>query len=99
VKVPDVVRIFNAGLDADQAARDELGIGNDIVALATLVENKRFVRDLLLAYRQEQQAQGRLPRAELRAALHRAFAAVEDDDLNALRTALLECADAIGRPR
>jgi hypothetical protein len=99
MKVPDVVHNFNAVLDADQAARDELGIGDDIVALATLVENKRFVRDILRAYHQEQQAQSKLPRAELRAALHRAFAAVEDDDLDALSAALLECADLIGRPR
>lgn len=98
-RVPDIVRVFNASLDADQAARDELGIGDDIVALATLVENKRFVRDILRAYHQEQQAQWRLPRTELRACLHRAFAAVEDDDLDAFTAAILECADLIGRPR
>ena len=76
-----------------------MGFGDDIVALAAMVEQKKFVRDVLAAYASELRAQTRLPRAELRAALHRAFAAVEEDDLDALTAAILDCSDAIGRPR
>jgi hypothetical protein len=98
VKVTDVTRAYHARLIAEREAMDELGYV-DLVEEHRLLEQTKLLRDILRAYHAELQAQSRLPRAELRGCLHRAFAAVEDDDLDALTAALLACADAIGRPR
>jgi hypothetical protein len=98
MKVTDVTAAYHARLKAEREAMDELGYV-DLVEEHRLLEQTRFIRDILAAYNDEQQAAWKLPRAELRACLHRAHAAIEEDDLDALSNALIECADLIGRPR
>jgi hypothetical protein len=98
MKVTDVTNAYHERLKAEREAMDELGYV-DLVEEHRLLEQTKLLRDILAAYHAELQAPWKLRRFELKAALHRAMAAVEDDDLHALTVALLECADVIGRPR
>ena len=65
---------------------------------AAAVDEMEALRDITAAYAAEVRAQWQLPRGEMKATLHRAFAAVEADDRAALSDALLEAAELLGRP-
>ena len=97
-KVTDVTNAYHARLKAEREALDELGYV-DLVEEHRLLEQTKLLRDILAAYHEELQAQWKLPRVELRAALHEAMAAVERDDLEGLTAAVLAVADALGGQR
>lgn len=76
-------------------ALDELGY-DDLAVEAGLVEELEVLEALGAAYLDELRAGLRLPRGELKAALHRGLAAIEDDDPAALGKALLTAANLLG---
>jgi hypothetical protein len=98
VNVADMIRARHAVLRERRRALDELGL-DDLVAHATLVEDLEFVRDVGAAYLEEINRRSFLPRPRLKAALYRALAAVEDDDVEALGAAVIEVADVLGGKR
>jgi hypothetical protein len=79
-------------------ARQELGY-DDLATEALAVEEREFLLRILEAHRDELRAQWRLPRGEIKAALHEAIAAVERDDLEGLSAAVLRVADVLGGQR
>jgi hypothetical protein len=99
VNVADVLRKEHQRITAERQAVDELGLGDDVVRQAEFVERLRFVRDVYAAYRDELARQWKLPRSELKAALHEAMAAVERDDLEGLSSAVIRVADVLGGER
>lgn len=92
----DVLGEEHERINAERHALDELGLGDDIVKTAEIVERLRFLRDVYVAYNAELNRQWRLPRSALKAALHEAMAAVERDDLEGLSAAVLRVADVLG---